>query len=251
MSLWGDLDGAKHVRRLTIDAWRVVEAQHVIATRKLVDSDEEQELLEELLEGSKPPLGEAGDRGLHYLLTTPFRYPPLRHGSRFGTRLERGIWYGAKEKRTAFAEVAFYRLIFLEGTRASIEPLLVDLSAFVVPVATRCGIDLTRAPFSAHRERLSSKTSYRASQRFGRDMRRATVEAFAYFSARDQDDGVAIGVLRAAAFANPRPRGLETWHCVATRERVELVHRDFFKKKTFAFPRAQFLVRGALPSPAT
>jgi hypothetical protein len=249
MGLWQDLDGPKRVRRVNGDAWRVVEAQHVIATRKLVDSDDEQRLLEEMLEGSKPPLVEAAS--LHYLLATPFRYPPLRHGSRFGTRLERGIWYGARESRTAFAEVAYYRLLFLDGTAAKLEPISVDLSAFRVPFATRRGVDLTRDPFVSERGRISSRTSYRASQRLGRDMREAGVEAFLSFSARDAEDGVNVGVLSPSAFASTRPRRFETWHCEATKERVQLVRRDPFKQSSFSFPRAQFLVKGTLPAPAT
>ena len=63
--------------------WRVVEAQHVASTMNLVDTLEEQALLEDLLEGSKPPLPHDIE-GLHYLLATPFRYPPRApHGSRF------------------------------------------------------------------------------------------------------------------------------------------------------------------------
>jgi hypothetical protein len=249
MGLWQDLDGQKRIRRLTGDAWRVVEAQHVIATRKLVDSDDEQRLLEEMLEGSKPPLTEA--ESLHYLLATPFRYPPLRHGSRFGTRLERGIWYGAREPRTAFAEVAYYRLLFLEGSAAKLEPISVDLSAFRVPFATRRGVDLTRDPFVSERGRISSKSNYKASQRLGRDMREAGVEAFLSFSARDTEDGVNVGVLSPKAFGATRPRRFETWHCTATKEAVELIRRDTFKHSSFAFRRAQFLVKGVLPTPAT
>jgi hypothetical protein len=249
MGLWEDLDGARHVRRVSVEAWRVVEAQHVIATRKLVDSDSEQAVLEELLEGSKPPLVEG--KSLHYLLTTPFRYPPLRHGSRFGSRLERGIWYGSKEQRTAFAEVAYYRLLFLSGTRAALAPLSVDLSAFKVPIATRRGVDLTREPFLAERARIASKTNYKTSQRLGRDMRDAGVQAFLSFSARDSQDGVNVGVFSLEAFGAQRPRRLETWNCVAATDRVELVRRDVFKKTSFAFERGQFLVKGALPAPAT
>ena len=62
-------------------AWRVVEAQHEASTMKLVDGPEEQRLLEQLLEAAKPPLPAAA-HGLHYLLATPFRYPPLPGGSR-------------------------------------------------------------------------------------------------------------------------------------------------------------------------
>ena len=53
--------------------WRAVEAQHVVATMRLVDSLHEQALLEQILEASKPSLAR-GHKVLHYLLTAPFRY---------------------------------------------------------------------------------------------------------------------------------------------------------------------------------
>ena len=55
----------------------VVEAQHRNATRRLVDSDAEQELLESLIDRVKPPVPAGAEfQGLHYLLLTPFRHPP-------------------------------------------------------------------------------------------------------------------------------------------------------------------------------
>src|SRR5262249_2227948 len=112
--------GRSNLRALSGRAWRVVESQHLFATRKLGDSAEGQAVLEELIEEAKPPAG--ATRGLHWLLFTPFRYPPLRHGSRFGTRRERGIWYGSRGQSTAFAEKAYYLLLFLEGTAADLTP---------------------------------------------------------------------------------------------------------------------------------
>ena len=124
-SIWTRCGGISNRKRLAARAFRAVEAQHRISTRKLTDSDAEQVLLEDLLESSKPAL--AGDleglEGLHYLLFTPFRYPPLRHGSRFGVKTEGGIWYGSQTLPTCFAEVAYYRLVFLEGTTAKLAPL--------------------------------------------------------------------------------------------------------------------------------
>jgi len=81
-SIWTQCAGDSRLRSLDVDAWRVVEAQHQVSTRKLVDTAAEQSLLEELIDGVKPPDRTGG--ALHYLLATPFRYPPLRHGSRFG-----------------------------------------------------------------------------------------------------------------------------------------------------------------------
>jgi hypothetical protein len=217
----------------------------------LVDTDAEQQLLEELIDGSKPALLETPALGrLHYLLATSFRYPPLKHGSRFGTRIERGVWYGSIRLRTVFAEVAYYRLVFLEGTSAALEPLLVELTAFTAAIRARRGCDLTRPPFSQKAAEISSKTSYRHSQRLGRDMRSAGVQAFYYASARDVRGGINIGVFDPAAFATARPRKLETWLCVARHPEVEISRKDFFRRESHRFPRADFEVKGKLPSPA-
>ena len=93
-SIWTRCAGRSSLRPLSGRAWRVVESQHLFSTRKLVDSDEEQALLEELIEDVKPPAGAAA--GLHYLLFTPFRYPPLRHGSGSAPAPRHGIWYGSR-----------------------------------------------------------------------------------------------------------------------------------------------------------
>ena len=139
-SIWTRCAGDSELRALRLSPWRVVESQHQVSTRKLVDSADEQALLEQLIDGAKPP-DLTGGR-LHYLLFTPFRYPPLPHGSRFGRRHQRGIWYGSLERRTAFAEVAYYRLLFLEGTQASLGTITTPLTAFRASLRTTHGVSL-------------------------------------------------------------------------------------------------------------
>src|SRR3954469_15419524 len=129
-SIWTQCAGPSRAKRLSGRFRRVVEAQFRNSTRQLVDSDEEQRTLEVLLDARAKLPVPAGFEGVHYLLSTPFRHPPLRNGSRFGTRRERGILYAARELPTAFAEVSYYRLLFLEGTAAKIAPLTVELTAF-------------------------------------------------------------------------------------------------------------------------
>jgi hypothetical protein len=247
-SIWTRCAGTSEIRALPDSPWRVVEAQHLLSTRKLVDSAEEQELLEEMIDRVKPP-DITGGR-IHYLLSTPFRYPPLAHGSRFGTRRERGIWYGSVERRTAFAEVAYYRLLFLAGSSASLGTVTTALTAFTARIRTARGIDLSAPPFDAHRRAISSPTSYSSSQALGIEMRNAGVEAFRYWSARDVEHGTNVGVFAPSVFGKTKPKSIETWHCSASHDRVELAQSDYFKRDKFSFPHSQFLVNGVLPAPA-
>lgn len=247
LNIWTQCAGASELRPLDLTAWRAVEAQHQVATRKLVDSLEEQALLEQLIDEAKPPDPARGR--LHILVATPFRYPPLRHGSRFGTRQQPGLWYGAETLRSLFAEVAYYRFVFLEGTRARIDSLLTWHTAFTMRVRTDRGVDLTQAPFDQYGAAIASPSDYSASQALGVAMRDAAVEAFRYPSARDAD-GVNVGVFTPAAFGGGRPRRFQTWHCTATRDRVEIVRRDFLETIAFTFARERFLVEGQLPMPA-
>ncbi len=251
-SIWTRCAGETRLRRLRGSAWRVVESQYKNSTRKLVDSDAEQEVLEGLLERSKSPLPkEAAFEGLHYLLATPFRYPPLRYGSRFGSRSERGIWYGARARATALAEFAFYRFVFLAGSEAQLAPLYLQVSPFRVGLETSRGIDLTREPFNAYRGRISSPTSYRSTQRLGAAMRAAGVEVFLWESARDPMKGHNVGVMSPRGFKGKRPDPPELWRCVVAIEAVEFSKQDVFRSRKLRFERAEFLVRGGLPSPAT
>ncbi len=187
--------------------------------------------------------------GLHYLLFTPFRYPPLRHGSRFGVKTERGIWYGSQTLPTCFAELAYYRLLFLEDTAADLSPLLVELTSFQAVVRTSRGVDLTSEVFRAHRGRIASPSRYETAQKLGRTMRADSVEAVRYPSARDRG-GVNVAVFSPQAFARRVPENLETWLCVATKERVELSRKDYLEEReSMVFERAVFEVKGRLPAP--
>jgi hypothetical protein len=246
-SIWTECAGASELRALSAMAWRVVESQHQVATRKLVESAAEQQLLEELIEAVKPP--DRTDGRLHYLLFTAFRYPPLRHGSRFGGRTERGIWYGSTTLPSAFAEVAYYRLLFLEGTTADLDIVATDLTAFRILVRTKRGIDLTSAPFAAHVSSIASPVSYAATQTLGAAMREAGVAAFRYPSARAAG-GVNVGAFEPRVFGRRQPERFESWHCTTTRSLVEFTRRDFHRRASHAYPRDQFLVDGLLPAPA-
>jgi hypothetical protein len=227
----------------------VVESQSRSSTRVLVDSLDDHALLEQMLEESKPAAPEGADR-LHYLLWTPFRYPPLEHGSRFGTRTEGGLWYGSEGLVTAFAEFAYYQFYFLEGPVQPLGPLSRRVSVFSAQVRTEGGVDLTRAPFVAFRASLCSPSKYTDSQALGAAMRSDGVQACRFHSARDRTGGTNVVAFTPKAFARKKPGPLQTWNCFATRTSVELTRDDVSGPTVHGFPRSDFLVDGVLPRPA-
>lgn len=95
---------------------RLVQQQGIDTLGPLVDDLEQLARLEALVETSKPPLPSFSQRTpSHPLLTTPFRYPPLPHGSRFGGREHKGMFYGSRSRYGSLLEGAYYALLFWEG----------------------------------------------------------------------------------------------------------------------------------------
>src|SRR5215475_4527894 len=146
-------------RSISAKPWRIVEAQHRVPTMRLVDTLDEQRVLEDLLEASKPPLPAEAAK-LHYLLATPFRYPaPPPVGSRFRGIGDPGVWYGADVVETSLAEVAYWRLRFLADSPATPDLLPVPHTAFRASIGGSA-IALSRAPFDRHRRQWEDRASY-------------------------------------------------------------------------------------------
>ncbi|MFD1694927.1 RES family NAD+ phosphorylase [Roseibium aestuarii] len=193
--------------------WRVVEAQHRVSTLKLVDDLEEQALLEGLLEASKPPVP-ADCSGLNYLLSTPFRYDaPYPHGSRFRRAgFTEGVFYASENLRTAFAETAFYRLLFFHdapGLPWPVNPQ--ELTAFRVEIATSSALDLTVSPLAGSRSEWTDLTDYSSTQDLAEKARGAGSQVIRYESVRDPAQGANLAVLACAAFARPAPTDRQSW----------------------------------------
>jgi RES domain len=191
--------------------WRLVEAQHHVSTLKLVDSLAEQSALENLIEKAKPPLP-VECRGLHYLLSTPFRYDaPYPIGSRF-RRAGRtaGVFYAAEASETAVAEMAFYRLLFFAESPLTPWPVNPsEYTAFSAAVRTERALDLTQAPLASILWR--DPVEYGPCQALA-DMGRASgAEALRYQSVRDPLARAAVAVLTCTAFAKPEPLDRQTW----------------------------------------
>lgn len=251
MGIWDEAGGAKQIGHYENEIIRLVEYQHYIATRKLVDSDEDQAILEQALDQSKPAAPTRNRRGqLHYLLYTPFRYPPLKSGGRFHTRLEQSLFYGAEDLQTAMAEVAFGRFLFFRHTQAVCEPMTVPYTHFVARVRSDKAVRLTHAPFAVWRARISDPASYAESQVLGRAMREAGVELFSYFSAR-HPEGVNVGLFSVDAFAQNKPvAGKDKrWDVFMTAELVEFQRASITGKarESHVFKAQAFQVAGRFP----
>lgn len=193
--------------------WRLVEAQHQVSTMKLVETSEEQALLESLLDETKPELPPEA-RGLDYLLATPFRYGAVYpHGSRF-RRAGRtpGVFYAAAGVATAVAEMAFYRLLFYTESPATPLPANpADYTAFAARIATPRGIDLSREPFARDRAAFEHPTEYAPCQSLAETARAAKIDAILYRSVRDPGHGMNIALLNAGAFAHREPTERQSW----------------------------------------
>lgn len=189
----------------------MVEAQHRVSTMKIVDTLEEQALLEDMLEVTKPVLPHEC-RGLDYLLATPFRYgAAYPAGSRFrrAGRTE-GVFYASEEPSTAVCEMAFYRMLFYAESPATPFPdAPADYNAFSVSVATKACIDIAKPPLQdAAFEHL---TDYGPCQDLADNARSAGVELIRYASVRDKKHGNNIALLSARAFAKKEPTQRQTW----------------------------------------
>jgi len=198
--------------------WRAVEAQHVVSTMVLVDTREEQLLLERLIDASKPAVPPTA-RELHYLLFTPFRYPPPGYGSRFRRPTDPGVFYGADEIRTACAELGYWRWRFLMESAAveRLEPA--PQTVFQAAVAGR-GVDLRTGRLARRRKQWTDQLRYEACQALADRAREAGVEVIRYESVRDPVHGAAAAVLTPKAFRVAEPLAQETWFLAVTRERV-------------------------------
>lgn len=248
--LWRECRGEQAIAPLRGKLVRLVESQEQVATLQLVDTLEEQALLEELIETSKPRLPPSTET-LHYLLKTPFRYPPLRWGSRFGRRHEPSLFYAALRLETAMAEAAYYRFVLWEGM-ASPPPsgrILSEHASFEARFQVQRGIRLQAPPFDSYAERLQDPRDYRLTQALGSAMRAAAVEAFEYRSARCPEAGLNAALFVPSAFVDKRPRNLMPWLCETTADYVAFKHAQVPGAPRL-FPRMGFLVEGDLPHPA-
>lgn len=236
--IWTPAELSSEFKSYAHECWRLVEAQYLIATLPLVDSLDEQRVLEDLIDKTKP-IVPPEFRNLHYLLATPFRYPPPKHGSRFRREGQtQGVFYAAEEVETAVAEIAFYKLLFFsESPQTPLPQKALEHTAFSVRIASGRSLDLSARPFSSAEKLWTDPVHYEPCQNFADLAREAHADLLRFLSVRDPLARANVAVFNPEAFASP-PLGSQTWHVHVFRKSVVALRE--FPHAHLEFPFGQF-----------
>lgn len=239
LAIWTPAALSSEAIGLDGQCWRMVEAQHHVSTLKLVDTLDEQTLLEELVEDTKPHIP-FECRHLHYLLATPFRYGSIYpYGSRFrraGRTL--GVYYAAETIATAVAEMSFYRLLFFAESPDTPWPQdAAEYTAFSTTFRTDKALDLTEPPLDHDAAIWTHPIDYAACQTLADTAREAGIKAIRYRSARDPE-GKNLALLTCTIFSNPQPTQWQTWRVRLSASGVQALCE--FPPRRIGFSRTAF-----------
>ncbi|MDH5229733.1 MAG: RES family NAD+ phosphorylase [Gammaproteobacteria bacterium] len=215
--------------------WRVVEDQVSASTRKLVDTLDEQDMLESILEANKPPVPQSATK-LHYLLQTPFRYDaPYPVGSRFRRAgSTEGVFYASEQIRTALAELAHYRMRFFNDSPDTPLPRNQQrLTVFSIAYQTQSQIDLTQKPFAQHQEQWMQSNDYSTTQALADHARTAKLDAIRYQSIRDVESSFNVALLTPSVFRSNSPLEQQTWFLYLSRLEANFENTPSRKRYTF------------------
>jgi hypothetical protein len=240
------IDDAGGLKSYANSVCRMVETQEYAATTSLVDDLQEQAILEQILDAFKPNYAD-NTQDLHYLISTPFRYPPLKYGSRFGAITEHSYFYASEAVQTCLSEAAFYRFFLIDGTETPFPKMIQsEHSLFFVQVISTKTLDLTKISDIEIQKQLTDPISYSMTQQVGQQARKYGVDLLRYFSARSQEQGVNVAIDNHTIIQSEKPEDKVEYICQLDPKTGIL---RFSQPRTFpvTFTREQFLVDGHLP----
>ncbi len=234
------------LQRFNADVTRIVETQEYAATTNLVDDLDEQSLLEELLDEVKPDYRK-GTECLHYLISTPFRYPPLKYGSRFGDITMPSYFYGSEDLKTALSECAFYRFVFLDDMSVPYgKPIKSEHMSFSVNIDALATADLTKVESEDAIAVLTSPVNYSFTQQLGKHLtEKCGATALRFYSARVKENkGVNIAVAKPEVILSEKPENNVNWICHTTAKKISF---NAHESAPISFDIESFLISGVLP----
>ncbi|MCG6200783.1 RES family NAD+ phosphorylase [Psychromonas antarctica] len=234
------------LQRFKTDVTRIVETQEYAATTSLVDDLDEQSLLEDLLDDVKPNYRE-GTKSLHYLLSTPFRYPPLKYGSRFGDVTMPSYFYASDDVDTALSECAFYRFVFLDDMSVPYNKAIKsEHMSFSVKIDALATADLTKVKSKDILKLLTSPVNYLFTQQLGKYLTQEVgATALRFYSARAKTNkGINIAISKPEVIVSEKPVNNVNWICHTTTERISF---NAHENTPISFNIGYFLIDGVLP----
>lgn len=225
------------------NVYRIVETQEYAATTGLVDNLEQQDVLENMLDSVKPAY-RRGTESLHYLISTPFRYPPLKYGSRFGDTTMPSYFYASEQLATSLAEFAFYRFAFFSDMAVPFEKAVrSEHMSFSVKVKSNSLADLTRITNHDVVQLLTSPLQYHFSQQVGRKLLNDGALVLRYKSARCEH-GINIAVATPSEIRSKAPQEHVNWICLSNADKISINAHGHSPRY---FKKEQFLIDGVLP----
>lgn len=234
------------LQAFTADVSRIVETQEYAATTSLVDNLQEQSLLEEMLDKAKPDYRE-GTENRHYLISSPFRYPPLKHGSRFGDVTMPSFFYASEDVNTALAECAFYRFVFLKDMLVPYERAIQSAHmSFRVNIESTSAAILTE--YSDHDivNLLVSPNNYAYTQQLGKHLTQISgADVIRFYSARGVKwAGINVAIAQPHVIISKEPHGMVNWICHTTANNITF---NTQQHTPVSFNIDSFFVDGHLP----
>ena len=227
--------------------YRMVEDQSFAATSTLVDDFQQQDLLESLLDTAKPKYKQDVEPR-HYLIATPFRYPPLKWGSRFGNRIMPSYFYASEDEHTVLVECAYYRFLFMAAMATPYPGTIRSkYMMFSVKVDSNHCADLTTITTPDIVTRLTHKQDYGFTQQLGKTLtEQHNTKVIRYHSARQQN-AINVAVAKATEISSQKPQDCVNWHCITTNDSISYSARA---KQTVSLDKLMFCVDEQLPLPA-
>jgi hypothetical protein len=208
----------------------MIEGQVRPATMRIVDTDAEQSVLEDILEAAKPPVP-GPCQHLDYQFWSPFRYGCYPRASRFRRAGPTpGVWYGAEHALTAVAESAWGALRFFAASRGTPMPRWpVEYTGVLADIKAKAAADLT-APDWAGRGKWTDPEDYSDCLALADRLRARGGQAIRYASVRDPYTRANVAVLDCAAFAQSAPIQRQTWH-ILLRPKLVRAHCETFNQR--------------------
>lgn len=225
---------------------RMVETQEYSGSLSLVDNLEEQSVLELILDDYKPPYAEGSEKR-HYLISSPFRYPPLEYGSRFAAAIEPSYFYASESIEACLAEAAFYRFMLIEGTISPYQKTITSKhDLFFVNAKSANTIDLCVIKQNTIQKELSHPCSYLVSQSIGKHCRDRGATLLRFYSARSKHQGINVAIDNHQVITSAVPINITPYICELDSQN-EIVRFSAPRNFPVRFQKDQFEVNGQFP----